>query len=202
MHALVRAAMFGLVALIAGSCAGAHSQSGFERWLTQDAARGAAFARFEGLLQSEGVAGVVQNYQLWRTDRLAPECVDETYIVPPQEMWGQIVPALRFIRDHVKPAIGDVEVMSAYRDPAFNACVGGASQSAHRSFHALDMVPVRSTVTRETLIATLCLVHAREGPPARIGFGIYRARRFHIDARSYRGWGEDFRAASFPCRLN
>jgi uncharacterized protein YcbK (DUF882 family) len=92
-----------------------------------------------------------------------------------------------------------VAVASGYRDPAFNECVGGATQSAHRGFHALDLVPTDAAVTRERFIEILCPIHAREGPRLDIGMGIYRARRFHIDATGYRGWGEDFRRATFPC---
>ncbi|MBX9747746.1 MAG: DUF4880 domain-containing protein [Hyphomonadaceae bacterium] len=172
----------------------------FERWLAADPDRPAVFARFEALLTREGVAEVVPARELWLTDRMAPECVVEPFVMPPEELWPRIVPTLRYIRDHVVPAIGAVTVASGYRDPAFNTCVNGASQSAHRGFHALDLLPRDPLVTRERLIQTLCPIHAREGPRLRIGMGIYRARRFHIDASRFRGWGEDFSGATFPCR--
>lgn len=171
----------------------------FERWLAADAARAPAFARFENMLAEEGVAEVLPARELWLTDRLAPECVVEPFVMPPEELWPRIVPALRFIRDHVKPAIGAVTVASGYRDQQFNECVGGAPQSAHRGFHALDLLPVERSIRRKELIAKLCPIHAREGRSGRIGLGIYKARRFHIDALRYRGWGEDFHAATFPC---
>jgi hypothetical protein len=173
----------------------------FERWLAADASRAPAFARFEALLEREGVSGVVTNRELWLTDRLAPECVVEPFVLPPEELWSRIVPTLRYIRDFVKPAVGELRVASAYRDDAFNACVQGASRSAHREYLALDLVPKDARVTRERLIALLCPIHAREGPRRNIGMGIYRARRFHIDARGYRGWGEDHRGTSFPCAV-
>lgn len=151
------------------------------------------------MLAREGVAGVVADRDLWVTDRKDAECVIEPYTMPPEEWWPRIVPALRFIRDHVKPAIGDVAVASSYRDEALNACVHGASQSAHSNYFALDLVPVDPTISRERLIETLCPIHADEGRRLNIGLGIYQARRFHIDARGYRGWGEDFHRATFPC---
>ncbi|MEJ0059412.1 MAG: hypothetical protein WDM79_07510 [Terricaulis sp.] len=178
------------------------SEAGFERWLGADAARGEAFARFESRLRDAGVGDVVANYQLWRVDRIAPRCIQAPYAIPPENTWANIVPALRFLRDHVKPEIGEVEVVSAYRDPDFNACVHGAPQSAHQSFFAMDLVPVDWRVGREDLIASLCSVHARVGRRARIGLGIYHARRFHIDARSFRGWGDNHHAATFPCAAN
>jgi hypothetical protein len=191
-----------LCAVMLASCVPQFVPAGpreFARWLAADAARGPAFERFEAMLAREGVADVVPALELWLSDRMARECVIEPFVMPPEELWSRIVPALRYIRDHVEPVIGDVTVASGYRDRVFNECVGGASQSAHRRFHALDLFPVDRTITRERLIEVLCPIHAREGARLNIGMGIYRARRFHIDATRYRGWGEDFRRATFPC---
>jgi hypothetical protein len=171
----------------------------FERWLAAVPERAPAFARFEAMLQREGVAGVLESRELWLTDRLAPECVVEPFTMPPEALWPRILPALRFIRDHVEPAVGEVAVASGFRDEAFNACVGGASRSAHRGYYALDVLPLDRAVSRERLIETLCPIHAREGRRLNIGLGIYNARRFHVDAHGYRGWGHDHRGATFPC---
>ncbi len=175
-------------------------QAEFDAWLAAAPGRAGSFQRFEAMLQREGVSGVVPDQELWLTDRKNPECVIEPYTLPPEELWPRIVPALRFIRDHVKPSIGDVAVASSYRDEVLNECVHGASLSAHRNFYALDLVPVDAAISRERLIETLCPIHARQGRRLAIGLGIYRARRFHVDARGYRGWGEDFHGATFPCR--
>lgn len=194
-------ALIALMALTLAACAPKPgSEAEFEAWVGADPERAAHYAHFVTFLKAEGVADVAPPYQLWIVDRLDSEaCVTELYAAPPEEAWSHIVPALRFVRDEVKPAIGDVEIVSAYRDEAFNACVRGAPLSAHRTFHALDMVPADPRVTRETLINALCPVHAKAGPRARIGLGIYRERRFHIDAIAYRGWGHDHRGATFPC---
>jgi hypothetical protein len=197
----MRRLLIALMVFVAG-CAPQAAPAGpseFERWLSADAWRAPAFARFEAMLEREGVADVVPPRELWLTDRLAPQCVVEPFTMPPEEMWTHIVPTLRFVRDHVEPAIGEVTVASAYRDQAFNECVRGASRSMHRGFHALDLVPRDLAVTREQLIAALCPLHAREGARFDIGMGIYSARRFHIDATRYRRWGADFHAASSPC---
>jgi Peptidase M15 len=195
-----------LLAVLAAGCVAARSpvatEAEFRRWSSEAPARAEAFARFEAMLSAAGVGGVVPAYDLWIADRLKPKCLVEPFVAPPDKDWPNIVPALRFIRDHVKPAIGDVRVVSAYRDPAFNACVGGAPASAHKEFHAVDLLPVDRAVTRDRLISTLCAIHQREGARAGIGLGIYGGRRFHLDARSYRGWGADRRSASFPCRAN
>ena len=68
-----------------------------------------------------------------------------------------------------------------------------------RRFEALDLVPTDRAVTRERLIAALCPIHERDGARLNMGLGIYAGRRFHVDARSYRGWGADYHAATFPC---
>jgi hypothetical protein len=190
-----------LAALLITSCSlePANSEENFHRWIEADAARTASYERFEALLTREGVSGVVPAYELWLTDRLRRQCVTGPFMPPPEEAWDNIVPALRFIRDHVVPAIGDVRVVSSYRDEAFNACVQGAAQSAHRVFYALDLVPVNRGVSRRQLIETLCPIHAREGMRAGIGLGIYAGQRFHIDARGFRGWGADYHRATFPC---
>jgi hypothetical protein len=193
-----------LAAMFVASCSveAPSSEANFHRWIEADAVRAARFARFETLLAREGVAGVVPTYELWLTDQLRDQCVAAPFMPPPEEAWANIVPALQFIRDYVEPAIGDVRVVSSYRDEVFNACVLGAPQSAHRGFYALDLVPVDRRVGRAQLIAMLCPIHAREGAAANIGLGIYTGQRFHIDARSFRGWGADYHRATFPCDAN
>ena len=188
-----------LCAALATSCVPVDSRRAFERWLAADEARAESFARFEAALQQEGVSGVVPTFELWRVDQLRRECANGGFVAPPETDWANIVVTLRILRDQVVPAVGPLEVVSAYRDPEFNTCVHGASRSAHMSFHALDLVPVDRTVTRERLIAALCPIHAREGGRLRMGLGIYTGRRFHVDATGHRGWGADYRWTTFPC---
>jgi hypothetical protein len=171
----------------------------FSRWVAQNGDRAERFARFETVLGNAGVGDVVPAYDLWMMDRLRRRCMRTLFVEPPEASWSNIVTTLRFVRDHVEPAVGEVRVVSAYRDETFNVCVGGAPASAHRGFYAVDLIPMNPRITRASLIDRLCAIHAREGPSRRIGLGIYRAQRFHIDTRSYRGWGHDHRGASFPC---
>jgi hypothetical protein len=182
------------------SCVQSVGASRFQQWLGAEPGRAETFERFEAALTQAGVSGVIANDQLWMVDQMKPACAGDLYITPPEALWPNLIATLRFVRDYVKPAIGDVEVVSGYRDPTFNACIGGASESAHRSYHALDLVPADEEIDRSALIARLCGLHAREGPRASAGLGIYSGRRFHIDTRGYRGWGADHRGASFPCR--
>ena len=171
----------------------------FQIWLAAAPDRTAAFDRFVAFLQANGVENVVPPEQLWRVDKLRPRCSTESFAAPPESAWQNIAPTLRFLRDHVKPALGELEVVAAYRDPVLNDCVGGASRSVHRAFRALDLVPVDARIKEADLARLLCPIHAAEGRRAQIGLGIYRARRFHVDSAGYRGWGHDHRGATFPC---
>ena len=201
MRDLVRRLVLVTAVALAVNCVNptAHGDNGFDAWRAAVPARGEAFLRFEAMLAAEGVAGVIPAEQLWLVDQIRPQCASEPFVEPPEDEWRNIVPALRFIRDHVKPAIGEVRVVSGYRDEAFNICIRGATRSAHRSYYALDLVPVDDGVSRADLIALLCPIHETAGRRDGVGLGIYSARRFHIDARSYRGWGHDHRGATFPC---
>src|SRR5262245_39903132 len=135
---LWRALLVVLCAAAIASCAKVDSRASFERWLAADAARAESFARFEAALQQEDVADVVPTYELWRVDQLSEECAEGGFLAPPERDWANIFATLRILRDEVVPAVGPVEVVSGYRDQDFNACVHGASRSAHMSFHALD----------------------------------------------------------------
>lgn len=198
MAGLLRDLVLAAAVFVAASVP-AQGASIFSEWRAADPARDQAFLRFEAMLVEEGVADVIPADDLWLVDQIRPHCAAEPFVQPPEDEWRNIVPALRFIRDHVKPAIGDVRVVSGYRDEAFNICIRGAARSAHRSYRALDLVPVDANVSRSDLIAELCPIHEGAGARDNIGLGIYSARRFHIDARGYRGWGHDHRGATFPC---
>ena len=117
--------------------------------------------------------------------------------VPPISEWPHIVQTLRYINDYVIPTVGPVEAVSAYRNPSLNVCAGGAPESAHKHYSAVDLVPLRQT-TREELMRKLCAVHARRGTDYSVGLGFYAFLRFHVDTTKYRRWGADPNVASCP----
>lgn len=192
------------------SSAARYSHSSFDRWVAEDRARAASFRDFEAFLSANGVSGVVPNWQLLRTDvndRLG--CPRPAFLLPPRGKWGHVVPALRLLREQIVPAIGPVEVVSSYRTEAFNSCLGGAPQSRHLYFSALDLVTSTQRDNR-SLFVELCRLHRQLGPDSRFGLGAYfdpekqgnnRRGRFHIDATGYRSWGSSKKAASSGCRL-
>jgi hypothetical protein len=184
------------------------SKEAFEGWLRADASRGEAYADLSAFLDSKGVAGVVPAWQLARIDgQYAARCDSVYFAIPPREQWPQIVPALKLVRDEVIPVTGRVEVVSSWRSPAINTCVGGASRSAHMAFKALDLVTVERG-DRRKLFADLCTMQRAAGSASRMGLGAYYnpvnplsnlEGRFHIDANGFRTWGFDYTAKSNPC---
>jgi hypothetical protein len=130
---------------------------------------------------------------MWR------RCNGEPFEVPPFQLWPGMVDTLRFIRDRVRPAVGDVDAVSGYRNPALNVCAGGSDRSAHLDFFALDLVP-KQPLTRRQLFDRLCPMHSTFGAQAGAGLGFYAFQRFHIDTRSFRRWGvAGPRANESPC---
>jgi hypothetical protein len=171
----------------------------FNSWLDKVPARRADVRDFEAFLVQQGVAGVLPTREILLNDSSWSEChMDGPYSIAERAYWPHIINTLRYIRDEIIPAIGPVEVESGYRDPALNRCSDGAAHSAHAQFYALDLVPV-STISRNTLIARVCAIHARDGAAYHIGLGFYDHTRFHIDSRSFRRWGSDYHAATSPC---
>jgi hypothetical protein len=112
---------------------------------------------FNAYLDQYRVAGVMPTWELLRTATSWAKCGAQPFEVPPSTEWPHIVQTLRYVRDYVVPAVGPVEPVSAYRNPLLNACAGGAPESAHKHYSAIDMVPLRPT-TREHLMRTLCAV--------------------------------------------
>lgn len=176
------------------------SESAFATWRDMKTERQTQFAEFQGFLRKHSVADVLPAYQLWRTSSSSAQCQSDAFVVPDRAHWPNIVMTLRFVRDQVQPTIGPVEVASAYRDDALNACSGGAKHSAHRTYYALDLVPLRPDLDRATLIQRMCSVHAAKGVAYKTGLGFYSGRRFHIDSLRFRRWGPDGTGATSPCK--
>ena len=171
----------------------------FRSWLDQSPAHRAALTEFQGRLAAEGVDRVVPLWQLVRTSSSWRQCGAEPFEVAPRDKWDHIVRTLKFVRDEVKPVVGEVEALSAYRNEALNACSDGAPASAHRLFFALDLAPVRPEVSRAEMIRGVCRAHAQDGRAYNAGLGFYSGRRFHVDSNGFRKWGPDGRGATSPC---
>jgi hypothetical protein len=171
----------------------------FDAWLDKAPSRRAEVRAFEEFLAQQDVGGVLPVREILLNDDTWSQChMDGPYSLAQRSYWPHIVRTLRYIRNEIIPAIGPVQVTSGYRDATFNRCTGGAADSAHTGFYALDLTPVRR-MNRDSLIGLVCANHARYGAAYHIGLGFYDALRFHIDSRSFRRWGSNYHAGTSPC---
>lgn len=174
------------------------TQAAYDNWLARDPSARARVGGFESFLKGQELHGVLPTWQLTRTASDYRKCDGPGFEVAPIEEWQHIADTLRFIQRHVEPVIGDVEAMSGYRNPELNACAGGAKESAHRRFFALDLVPVRD-LGRAGLIRSICAIHGFRGRGYDIGLGFYSGLRFHLDSKGFRRWGPNGKGATSPC---
>lgn len=168
------------------------------RWIAADPAHGEAVERFGGFLQREKVFGVVPRWQLLQTATSWRDCRAAQFAVPPAREWPHIVPTLRYIRDHVIPAVGPVRVESGWRGGKLNVCSGGAPRGAHPEFFALDMRPIRP-LSRDELHRRLCAIWRASGRGKQVGLGLYGGTRFHIDTMRHRQWKTSARGSVAAC---
>jgi hypothetical protein len=164
------------------------SEADYQAWLDAVPGRRGQVLSFEAWQRAAGVGGAVPTYQVLRTASMWRTCGGEPFEIAPFTLWPGMAHTLAFIRDHVEAAVGRVEVVSGYRNPALNACAHGAPGSAHQGYFALDMIPIHP-LDRHELFRRLCTMHARYGRAADVGLGFYAFQRFHIDTNGFRRWG-------------
>lgn len=170
-------------------------EPGYRSWYMALPARASQVKAFNDYLATYQVSGIVPTWQLFRTATSWEKCWAQPFEIPPTSEWPHVVQTLRYVRDYVVPAVGPVEPVSAYRNPSLNVCAGGAPESAHKHYSAIDLVPLRPT-TREELMRTLCAAHGRRGSAYEVGLGFYAYLRFHVDTAKYRRWNMDPAVAS------
>ena len=165
-------------------------EPGYRAWYGTTALHPIQIKAFNAYLNQWGVGGIVPTWQLLRTATAWQHCGAQPFEVPPMAEWPHIVQTLRYIHDYVIPAVGPVEPVSGYRNPSLNQCAGGAPESAHKHYSAVDLVPLKP-ITRERLMRDLCGAHARRGPDYEVGLGFYAFLRFHVDTTKFRRWNMD-----------
>ncbi|MEA3014853.1 MAG: hypothetical protein QOD42_3398 [Sphingomonadales bacterium] len=182
-----------------GELAPGQSKADYYAWLARAPENRARVLAFRDHLAAEGLEDVVPIWQLIRTSSSWRQCAAERFEVAPRDKWDHISTTLRFVRDEVVPALGEVEALSGYRNESLNRCSAGAPASAHRLFFALDLTPLSAGVTRVGMIRSICAAHARDGRAYHTGLGFYTGMRFHVDSNGFRRWGADGRGATSPC---
>ncbi len=198
---LVLAALPSVAAAQAAEAPSAPGQSlaDYHAWLARSPANRAAVREFRAHLAGQGLDEVIPVWQLIRTSSSWRECAADRFEVAPRDKWANIATTLRFVRDEVTPAVGEVEALSVYRNERLNRCSNGAPASAHRMFFALDLKPASPDVSRAGMISRVCTAHDRAGRAYNAGLGFYSGLRFHVDSSGFRKWGADGRGASSPC---
>jgi hypothetical protein len=165
-------------------------EPGYRSWFLAAPWRAGQVRQFNDYLVTYQVAGIVPTWQLFRTATAWKDCGSEPFEIPPTSEWPNLVQTLRYIHDYVIPAVGAVEPVSGYRNPHLNQCAGGAPESAHKHYSAIDLVPLRP-ITREQLMKALCVAHSEHGAAYNAGLGFYAYLRFHIDSTKFRRWNMD-----------
>jgi hypothetical protein len=203
MQRLIRLAAIALTLLFASPVQAdqlpeGQNKADYLAWLARDPGARAEVLAFKQFLSMDDVEDVVPTWELVRTASMWRECSGPRFEVAPPSEWPHISNTLSFVRNHVEPVIGPVEVVSGFRDEGLNKCAHGAPKSAHRQFYAIDMVPLNG-MARPGLMRSLCRIHDLRGEQYNIGLGFYSGTRFHVDSQRFRRWGADGKGASSPC---
>lgn len=96
---------------------------------------------------------------------------------PPRELWDNVVETVLFA-DQVRDRFGHpLKVLSAYRSQKYNKRIGGAQNSYHVHFMAVDLAPIGGKVDRLHYIAMAVREDIGHGGVGRYSWGV------HIDSR-------------------
>lgn len=166
-------------------------QAEFDRW------RGThSIADFERYLAEAGLNGVLPTRDLLRTATDWERCGGPRFEVPPREHWPHVKQVLGLVAELKKRGIlKDVQGASAYRNPALNACAGGAARSSHTRSFALDLTGAPGQID----MAALCEFWRTQGKAWAMGLSRYPSGRIHLDTSGWRTWGADHTGRSAVC---
>lgn len=99
---------------------------------------------------------------------------------PPSNLWPNIVPTIRVVEKLREKFGGNIRLTSSYRNPAYNAAIGGKSAGYHLTFQALDITI--DGVSPGIVFATL--KSWRDQGMFKGGLGSY-SNFTHIDTRGF-----------------
>ncbi len=100
---------------------------------------------------------------------------------PPRELWPRIANTAQML-DRIRDRLGAaIRILSCYRSPDYNRCIGGERNSFHMQFNAIDFTGQSGTPEVWRRIAASL---RDEEERFRGGIGIYPSQNFvHIDTR-------------------
>ena len=149
-----------------------------------------SYQKFLLFLIRNNVHKVVKPWRLFRQPYRIVFFGKLPYSLPPRNVWPNIVPTLRFIKQNIKPVIGDVEVISGFREKHYNLLVGGVAGSRHIYFQALDIVPVKNFCLEDLRPKLMRIYRSNASIQYKLGLGIYSGIKFHVDTLyRKRTWG-------------
>jgi hypothetical protein len=100
-------------------------------------------------------------------------------LVPPNDLWGNIIPTLKLADAIRNEWGGPVTVYSGFRTVAYNTAVGGAKNSQHLHFRAMDIAPKAGDIKEFSAVVARVIKRWRaEGN--QVGMGTYN-NFCHID---------------------
>jgi len=115
----------------------------------------------------------------------------DSFELPPDDMLEHIIPTLRLAEKVRQRWGGPVQVLSGYRPPAYNEAIGGATQSQHMAFKALDLRPVDEPFGLDHYFGIVQEVVGQARTSGQnVGLGLYyegRGRFVHIDVNADTG---------------
>ena len=166
----------------------------YQRWLAAGHRQDAL--HYRGYLQRESATDAVPMNALLRTSRRWRICLHDEFSIPPPELWRNMPPTLRVVRELRDARILDPALArSVYRDAEVNRCAGGSAGSKHRENRAIDfdLPPSPDNVAR------LCAFWRTRGPELKLGLGFYTPTAIHLDTAGFRTWGSDHHRSTSLC---
>lgn len=139
----------------------------------------------------------------WRVQHfVARELVELTHkdwdgpsiVPPPGKLLTNIKYTVSFADNLREEWGGPVQVNSGYRPPLYNEIIGGADDSAHTYFYALDLVPVNGKIAKwHDFVQSKMKDYKGTAPDRPTGMGLYDWG-VHIDInKRYAGYDKDRR---------
>jgi len=106
---------------------------------------------------------------------------------PPQKKWKNMKNTAQMLDEIRDRHCAPIKILSGYRSKSYNACIGGATNSLHRKFNALDFTSSSGTAFDLRNIAREV---RKSDPRFKGGIGYYPNSNFvHVDTRGVnRNW--------------